>query len=105
MGIAAYNRGSKAISDRISQEQNRPSIFHYLTQHSTQHATRSMFSVGTVVRYDATGFYLMNRQGDGWGEYALGPYKTLWAVATEFRLFFVGLGSDKHSKFIRVEAI
>lgn len=104
MGIAAYNRGSRAISNQITQEQ-RPSIFRFmddLTEYSARHNGSILFSP-TVIRIAADGsFHLMNRKLRGWGEFGY-RYNNIWEVARYWRLAFIEMGRDEHSLFYQVQ--
>jgi hypothetical protein len=46
----------------------------------------------------------MHKAARGWGEFGM-PYPSLWAIAKEFRVVFVGTGRDDHSRFIAVEPV
>ena len=104
MGIAAYNRGSRAISfqlDRVCTS-TELQLLRDLTTVSQREASRVPFAE-TVIRYDPhrEEFSLMNRQDTGWNSSAIG-YESLWKLAREWRFAFVGVGADEFSQFIRV---
>jgi hypothetical protein len=97
MGIAAYNRGTKALREMIDRQQ-RPREFvlmDELTKYSAERAQKTVFAP-TVIRQDQTGFYLMNRPDKGWAEFSY-MFDSIWAVAREWRLVFTGLGRDQYS--------
>lgn len=104
MGAAAYNRGSKAISEQIDRE--RPSaeltILRDLTEFSAAHDGIVPFA-DTVVRFGpAEGeVSLMNRQRGGWGQRGV-SYDSLWALAKHWRLVFLDFGQDEHGRYVRV---
>ena len=103
MGIAAYNRGTAAIRRDIDRTQ-RPALFALLdslTEYSRRHATAEFLSP-TVVRLDERGHaWLMNRKDRGWAEYGV-CYKSVWALARHWKLIFVSIGNDTHSRYYEV---
>lgn len=104
MGAAAYNRGSRAISAQIDRDlvsSHNMRVLRGWTDYSAAHAGRVGFAE-TVVRFHPDGtVVLMNRQAGGWGAYGY-TYRSMWALARQWRLAFVGLGEDEHSRFVRV---
>ena len=106
MGAAAYNRGTALIRRQIdaTQTSGDATLLRDLTKHSANKATVRIFEP-TVVRFDGRGnAWLMHRARRGWGEYGV-PFRTLWAIAGEYRLAFVGIGRDEHSQFVAVEPL
>lgn len=104
MGVAAYNRGSAAISTSIDNEQpsNEMRLLRELSAYSAAHGRVRPFADTVVRRGPGPGeFSLMNRQQRGWGERSY-TYQSLWALAREWRLVFLSFGEDKHSTFLRV---
>jgi len=106
MGVAAYNRGSKVISDRLDAEQ-RPAVFVILESLTTysQRCDGMRILAPTVARFgDAGVVWLMHRQEGGWREFGY-PHRSLWALARTWRLAFVEFGRDEHGRFVRVEPL
>jgi len=103
MGIAAYNRGSKAIRASIAAEQTTPrelSLLREWSDYSRRHAGMVPFQ-DTVARFDVGRVYLMNRPDKGWSERSY-TYDTIWALAKAWRVVFLDFGRDEHSFFVRV---
>lgn len=107
MGAAAYNRGSRLISEQIDREQTSLDmrLLSDLSAHSAAHHGARPFE-STVVRFGPKPgeFSVMNRQRGGWGERAY-VYPSLWHVARDWRVAFVEIGRDEHSDFIRVAPV
>lgn len=103
MGIAAYNRGSKALSTRIDRElpSTEARLFQGLLEHSINNNGAIPMQDG-IVRFGprASEFSIMNRAGGGWSEYCY-TYKSLWKLVRNWRIAFTGIGHDKHGPFIR----
>lgn len=76
-----------------------------LSEYSAKHDGVVGFAP-TVVRFlpSSGRVCLMNRQRGGWSSSAY-TYESLWALAEHWRLVFVDLGEDEHSRFIRVEPL
>jgi len=104
MGVAAYNRGTKALQDAIDRE--RPTqdmqLLRDLSAFSLRHGGRVLFQA-TVVRFGPSvgEVSLMNREQRGWGERSY-TYDSLWSLARCWKLVFIGFGVDAHSRFARV---
>ena len=106
MGIAAYNRGSRVLRMRLDAAQPSHETLTYrdLSERSMAGAGRKLFQA-TVIRCDEHGLpWLMNRAGKGWAEFGM-PYASLWSIAKEWRLVFIGSGHDDHGRFIGVEPV
>lgn len=106
MGIAAYNRGTRALQLRLDAEQpsHEMRIFRDLSDASAKGNGRRLLQ-GSVIRWDERGKpWLMNRADRGWAEFGL-PYPSLWAIAKTWRVAFIGGGHDKHGRFIAVEPL
>ncbi len=106
MGIAAYNRGTAALSREIDQrlptmDENK---LHDLTDMSKQRGTINLFQPTVIRRAETGGWILMNRAEGGWSEHGI-PFPTLWAIAKNYRLRFVGYGRDACSFFVGVEPL
>lgn len=104
MGAAAYNRGSRALRDRIDREQSSAAMRYLrtLTEHSIRHAGAVLLGP-TVIRFGpgAGEASVMNRADRGWGEYAY-TYPSIWKAAAAFRVAFVGMGRDEASAYFEV---
>lgn len=104
MGAASYRRGSAAIRAGIDREQTPAELLllRDLTAFSARQKGTTPFAE-TVIRFgpQAGEVSLMSRQRAGWGAYSY-SYPSVWRLAREWRLAFVGFGQDEHGRFLRV---
>lgn len=105
MGVAAYNRGTKAINDALDRESTPHDILWMrdVSDWSARHEGRVGFAP-TIIRFhdDGTGYVsLMNRPDRGWAEFGY-TYDSVWTLARHWRIVVVGMGHDKFSRFVRV---
>jgi hypothetical protein len=107
MGVAAYNRGTKAIISAIARDAPAPDtvLLRDLTTTSRAHEGANLFAP-TVIRFGphAGEFSLMNSQDHGWAAYSY-SHRSLWSIARAYRIAFIGFGRDRHSSFISVEPL
>lgn len=104
MGIAAYNRGSAALSRRLDAEQ-RPATLRFMADvsaFSAEHG-RIVPLAPTVIRFapDRAGVSIMNKQAGGWASYAYN-YPSIWSLAKAWRITLTGFGRDAHSAYFTV---
>lgn len=105
MGVAAYNRGSARISADIDAALPglNELLMRDLTELSAREGKGDLFKE-TVIRRYGDGWLLMNQPEKGWMSYSY-PFKSLWDIAREYRLEFVGAGRDEFSGFIAVRPL
>ena len=106
MGAAAYGRGTACLNRQLDAEQDSAelTLMRDLTQWSAAHDGRVVFQP-TVIRFTGNGdACLMSKEHTGWSAFCY-SYPSVWALAREWRLAFVGIGLDKHSRFFRVAPI
>ncbi len=111
MGIAAYNRGSQAITNQIKadlapfEEHPGAAAIRERIDQITPGATRLFMS--TVARPDpgpGGGWLLMNHPDRGYGESAR-SFHSLDEIRRSFQVTLGAYGQDKHSYFWEVLAV
>lgn len=104
MSAASYNRGSRVISRQLD-DSLPPAELQIMRDLSEVSALNDgIVPLGpTVVRLGprAGEAAIMNKREGGWRSFAY-SYSSIWQLAREWRLVFVGMGEDEHSRYFEV---
>ncbi len=100
MGVAAYNRGTKAIQDQIDREAPDPSaqVLARLNAIPKRDGAFRPFGAGVIRLAWDKSWHLMNRRTDGWSSYSY-RYSTLDALMADWDIRLDGFGKDAFSFF------
>ena len=107
MGIAAYNRGSEAISRDIigtDEDRNHKNNLRVLEKINAYPKGKHSPFISGVIRHDmaANCWWFMNREADGFSSHGF-AYPTLKACVGDWNINITGWGMDEHSFFYRFE--
>lgn len=105
MGIAAYNRGSAALSQQFDRDLGRlnfAEIVERLNQVPKRLGVPKPFQAG-VIRLASDGiWWIMNNEQKGWASSGR-CYGTLPLLMSEWDIQITGYGNDSESFFYRFE--
>ena len=103
MGIAAYNRGSKAVREHIYRHalSQTERFLRDLNQEVT--GTVRPFC-GSVIRFDGERWWVMNKKEQGWASSGV-PLLSLHDVVRKYAIVLGNFSHDKHSPFIEFEPL
>ena len=95
MGIAAYNRGTRAISNQIDAKQ-RPVEFEIMDRLNGYPKGERKLLYPTVIRVTAGGqWWLMNRPDRGWAENGI-VYASARELFADWSITITGVSRDQH---------
>lgn len=101
MGIAAYNRGTKLVSQQIDANLPEHNSIVVKALNKLPRGTGRIFQ-RTVIRRCGSSWYIMNGKEGGFARFSY-EYKSLRALFAVWSCYIVGYGRDKHSFFYEVE--